>query len=138
MAINPEEVDVILVPELDSGLPDNGALFVYSDASGNLRKMTRAQYLAFIATNAGVARTTLDTETGETITINWQTDLDPDGTGETYAERHGANVVPMIFAAALSDGVYSIYESAYTYTANVTGVLILTIPDLFTGKLTII
>lgn len=137
--IDPENTDVILVPELEFGMPNSDALFVYSDSAGNLFKMTRQQYLAFIATNAGVARTTLDTEFGNTLNINWQTDIDPAGDGtQTYAQRHGANVVPIIISATLADGIYTIYETQYYYTANGSGVQVLTIPDLFTGKLTII
>lgn len=139
MAINPDEVDVILVPELDPGTPDNGALFVYSDASGNLLRMTRTQFIAFIASNSGVAKTTLDTEVGVPLTINWQTDIDPDGDGEqTYGQRHGFSVVPGIFASFESDGVNTLYTTNYYYTANESGILIVTIPDTFTGKLTII
>jgi len=137
--IDPANTDIILVPELDAGLPDNGSLFVYSNAAGKLLKLTRAEFLAFIATSSGVAKTTLDTTAGVPLVIDWQNDIDPDGDGEaTYGQRHGFNVVPVLVASFESGGVNTVYNTNYYYTSNVSGVLILTIPDTFEGKLTII
>lgn len=139
MAINPENTDAVRTDQFPAGIPDGGSLFPFSNAVGKLFKMTRAEFIAFIASNSGVAKTTLDTEAGTPLVINWQTDIDPDGDGEqTYGQRHGFSVVPGIFASFESGGVNTLYNTNYSYTANGTGVLILTIPDTFTGQLTII
>lgn len=141
MAINPEDVDVALLNERPNAIPNNASLFPFSDGSGNIFHMTRSQYIAFIAANSGVAKTTLETVMGEPIVIDWQNDIDPDGDGvQTYGQRHGFNVVPGIFPAWNDPdaGAWKEYETNYQYTANGSGILILTIPDTFTGKLTII
>lgn len=139
MAINPESVDVVLVPDLEGGLPNSSSLFVFSDSLGNLKKLTRDQFLAFVSVNSGASKTTLNTSAGVPVVINWATDIDPNGDGVmTYGQRHGFNVVPVVVASYLVDGIYTTYTTNYSYTANVGGVLVLTIPDTFTGKLTII
>lgn len=136
-----EEYETILISELESGLVNSDALFMFGNSSGKLFKLTKSQFLAFVATNAGVSKTTLNTIEGTPIVINWQNDIDPDPSnteGLTYAQRHGANIVPVVVAGAELDGGYIPYNTNFSYTGNGSGVQVLTIPDTYTGKITII
>lgn len=78
--------------------------------------------------------------TGDSVTINWQTDVAPGETGDTrtYAEKHGNKIGSIAGIYDAGAGVMTPFTPNFTYTINGTGGIdIITFTEVF-GPVTII
>lgn len=106
------------------------------DTSGLLDYITRRDVLTLIEAPLNT-KTILDVAAGSLV-IDWQLDTIA-GDGRTYAQKHGNSIG--VIEGAYNDGAgkRTGYRPNYSYTYNIGGdILIVTITDIFAGKLTIL
>lgn len=100
--------------------------------------MTGAQMniiLSKMLTYLGLVKTDITITVETTKVINWQTDV-VSGDTRTYAQKHGNNV-PTIEGARTVTGFLELYKPNATYTISGSNIAVVSITEIFPGKITI-